>query len=51
MFMSPCVFRRRLRLLCVQSLRGTSVLQPALKPVWGNSSQRELLLPSGTSLS
>lgn len=34
MFTSPHVLERSLRLLCVQSGRATSVLQPALKVAW-----------------
>lgn len=31
MFRSPRVLKRSLRILCVQSVQATSVLQPALK--------------------
>lgn len=51
MFTSPRVLKRSLRLLCVQSVRATSVLQPALKADWmgelGESCFQVLVAPLG----
>lgn len=47
MFMSPCALERSLRFLCVQSVRGTGVLQPALNLAAWVSPESEGAAPKG----